>query len=129
MSKSNLKYFVELEPGNKNYRTYVDVDRQHSTRIELAYHKGDVFMVCGAQFRAKQVIAEPAKKSTLPEVLLSLLITIISLYFIKGEYIFGAMYPKSYLLLPLVVALVGGFVVGQIRIAFQMADADYFNKS
>lgn len=121
-----LKYYVELEPGNKTYREYLRSNRFYMTRKELSEDMGKVFKINGVFFTPAKMKAEPAKKNTFFEIILSAIITSLLLYFIPAETYHV---PVSRWAICLGLSCILGILLGRMRIDFQKTDADFFNLS
>lgn len=125
MAKSNIHYFVELEPGNRNYRGYIP-SRKYKTRKEFGGAHGGFFRVHGQIFHPHQVKAEPAKKNSLFEIILSVLITWLILKYVPSVNVHLS--PARWLL-GIALSALFGYLVGKLRMDKQQCDADQFNKS
>lgn len=125
---AKLNYYVELEKGNPSLSAHIEPrnPNRYYTRAEFAKDYGRYVMVNGINFKMEQVRAEPQKVHSMFEIIFCILITSALLYFVPdADYHL----PKWRWAVAIGLAWIVGLLIGRLRIGFQQADADYFNKS
>jgi hypothetical protein len=124
MAKRNLSYYVEFEPGNHNYRSYIHTKMKHETRESFAAEHGFKLKVHGFSFDVDQVQAEPRKQSVWLEVVLFALITWGLLKYIPSHELSFARFAIG-----IALSVLLGLLVGILRIDLQKESATKFNNS
>lgn len=129
MAKSNIRYFVELEPGNHNYHAYIKSKTHCTTRSEFAFKncENNMIRVHGTVFNVSQVHAEPRKKTALLEIAITCAILFL-LFKFYAPYHGVEITPFRWIFGEAMAALFG-FLVGRLRIDKQKCQAEHFNKS
>ncbi len=132
MSKINIKYFAiaPAADGAKEYKKEIKPlnSKGYATREEFSKQFGDPAMILGEKchFPLRQIIAEPKKKHSILEIIISLLFTMSLMYFVPGD---DVQISKARWAIVIVLSYFVGLLLGRLRIDLQRAEADFFNRS
>jgi len=132
-TKVKLRYFVVAPVEGGRFKPFkkelspISING-YVTRSELLKHFDDHIRIpdINQAFPLSSVIAEPKKKNSLLEIILSIFGVWALLYFIPTS---DTHFPLTRWGIAVCLSWALGLSLGRLRISFQQADADYFNRS